>query len=54
MANGVKARTLTVAAVERFRTPKEGRIEKWDAALPGFGPRISARGSEIQPARMED
>jgi integrase len=33
---------LTQAAVERLKPPPSGRIEYWDATLPGFGVRLSA------------
>jgi integrase len=33
---------LTQAAIERLKPPPSGRIEYWDAHLPGFGLRISA------------
>ena len=37
-------RKLTAAAVERFLAPVSGRIEYFDATLPGFGLRITATG----------
>jgi integrase len=35
---------LTQAAVERLKTPEQGRIDYWDSQLPGFGIRISDSG----------
>lgn len=35
---------LTDAAVRRMRPPATGRLEVWDAALPGFGVRITDKG----------
>jgi len=35
---------LTDAAVRRIAPPAAGRLEVWDAALPGFGVRITERG----------
>ena len=37
---------LTDAAVERFKAPKSGRVEYWDAMLPGFGLRITDKGAK--------
>jgi integrase len=36
---------LTDAAARRLRPPMSGRREVWDAALPGFGIRITANGA---------
>jgi Arm DNA-binding domain len=36
---------LTELAVARVKPPAEGRREIWDAALPGFGLRITATGA---------
>ena len=38
-------KVLTATAVERLRPPRAGRAEHWDAALPGFGLRITENGS---------
>lgn len=35
--------TLTDTFISRIRSPKKGRIEKYDAALPGFGIRAYAK-----------
>jgi integrase len=35
---------LTAVAVERLKPPLTGRVEYWDAALPGFGLRITEHG----------
>lgn len=35
---------LTQAAVDRLKLPPEGRVIHWDATLPSFGLRLSARG----------
>lgn len=35
---------LTDAAVRRMHPPASGRLEVWDAALPGFGVRITENG----------
>lgn len=37
---------MTMAAVNRMKPPKEGREEVYDAALPGFGVRVSSTGSK--------
>lgn len=37
-------RTLTVIGVERIRPPARGRVEHWDASLPGFGLRVTENG----------
>ena len=37
---------LTDLAVARAKPPAAGRIEMWDAALPGFGLRVSEKGSK--------
>lgn len=36
---------LTDVAVRRMRPPQSGRFEVWDAALPGFGLRITENGN---------
>jgi integrase len=33
---------LTQVAVERLKSPAEGRVEYWDSQLPGFGLRVAA------------
>src|SRR5690349_6651788 len=35
---------LTDLSVRRMRPPNAGRLEVWDAALPGFGVRITENG----------
>ena len=35
---------LTAAAIEKLNAPSEGRVEYWDATLPGFGLRITCEG----------
>ena len=35
---------LTAAAVERIKPPPAGRVEYWDALLPGFALRVTANG----------
>jgi integrase len=37
-------KTLTAAAVKKFRPPKTGRVEHWDAIVPGLGLRITENG----------
>jgi integrase len=37
---------LTALSVANARPPEEGRIEYWDAALPGFGLRVTATGAK--------
>jgi integrase len=37
---------LTAKAVENARAPARGRIEYWDAALPGFGLRVTEKGAK--------
>jgi integrase len=37
---------LTARTVENARPPAHGRIEYWDAALPGFGLRITDKGAK--------
>jgi integrase len=37
---------LTELTVSRTKPPAEGRLEFWDAALPGFGLRITANGAK--------
>src|SRR5436190_1169213 len=37
---------LTVITVANAKPPKEGRIEYWDATLPGFGLRVTAKGAK--------
>lgn len=39
-------KTLTDLTVEKIRPPQAGRSEHWDAALPGFGLRVSASGTK--------
>lgn len=46
MAKSERVRALTVVGVERLKPPKRGRVEFWDAALPGFGLRVSAKGTK--------
>jgi len=36
---------LTARGVEHVKPPKRGRVEYWDAALPGFGLRVTHTGS---------
>lgn len=36
---------FTDAAVKRLKAPENGRVEYWDASLPGFGLRITDKGS---------
>jgi integrase len=37
---------LTAKAVENARGPARGRVEYWDAALPGFGLRVTEKGAK--------
>jgi integrase len=37
---------LTAKTVEHARAPARGRIEYWDAALPGFGLRVTNKGAK--------
>ena len=37
---------LTDAAVNRLKAPESGRMEYWDATLPGFGLRITDKGAK--------
>jgi integrase len=37
---------LTALAVTNAKAPPQGRVEYWDAALPGFGLRVTARGTK--------
>jgi|SRR5215469_15435730 len=39
------AKALTQLAVERFKPPAKGRVIHWDALVPGFGLRITNKGS---------
>ncbi len=41
-----KPKTLTELGVKRIKLPTSGRAEHWDAALPGFGMRVSASGTK--------
>jgi hypothetical protein len=36
---------LTARTVETFKPPATGRVELWDSSLPGFGIRITDKGS---------
>ena len=42
---------LTQLAVDRLKPPSRGRLEYWDAQLPGFGLRISAPRSGSKDGR---
>ena len=44
MRNRETTRTLTDLAVKKIKPPAAGRAEHWDAALPGFGLRVSSSG----------
>lgn len=46
MGQRERVRSLTMAAVKRMKPPKEGRYEVYDAALPGFGIRVSSTGGK--------
>jgi len=37
---------LTAKTVENIKPPAKGRIEYWDAALPGFGLRVTEKGAK--------
>ena len=37
---------LTAAAVERIKSPKQGRVEYFDALLPGFALRVTDKGAK--------
>jgi hypothetical protein len=37
---------LTARTVENAKPPAKGRIEYWDAALPGFGLRVTDKGAK--------
>src|SRR5580704_5355327 len=37
---------LTARTVENTKPPAHGRIEYWDAALPGFGLRVTEKGAK--------
>jgi integrase len=37
---------LTAKAVQNAKAPARGRIEYWDAALPGFGLRVTEKGAK--------
>jgi hypothetical protein len=37
---------LTARTVENAKPPESGRVEYWDAALPGFGLRVTENGSK--------
>src|ERR1700680_1788230 len=37
---------LTARTVENAKSPTQGRIEYWDAALPGFGLRVTEKGAK--------
>lgn len=39
-------KTLTELAVKRMRPPDEGRVEVWDAVVPGFGLRVNQSGTK--------
>lgn len=39
------ARTLTAALVEKVKPPATGRLELWDASMPGFGLRVTSKGA---------
>ena len=38
------ARKLTTRFIDSIKPPKEGRVEYWDTAIPGFGLRVSQSG----------
>src|SRR6516165_2360062 len=37
---------LTAKTVENIKPPAKGRVEYWDAALPGFGLRVTEKGAK--------
>jgi hypothetical protein len=37
---------LTAMSVANAKLPEQGRVEYWDAALPGFGLRVTAKGAK--------
>ena len=37
---------LTALAVANAKAPPRGRVEFWDAALPGFGLRVTDKGAK--------
>jgi integrase len=37
---------LTAKSVAKAKPPEHGRVEYWDAALPGFGLRVTAKGTK--------
>ena len=42
----MKGKTLTDRAVASIKSPASGRLEIWDAVLPGFGLRVTDKGSK--------
>lgn len=50
----MERKALTAKAVERIKPPATGRVEQWDAALPGFGLRVTDKGvkSWVQMVRI--
>jgi integrase len=41
-----KGKTLTAAGIEKMRPPAKGQVDHFDATLPGFALRISAKGTK--------
>ncbi len=41
-----RKRALTAAAVKRIKPPEKGQVDHFDAALPGFALRVSAKGAK--------
>jgi len=37
-------RKFTTRFIDSIKPPKEGRVEYWDTAIPGFGLRVSQSG----------
>lgn len=42
----MKRVVLTARAIERMRPPAKGRVELWDAVLPGLGLRVTENGAK--------